>query len=173
MTDDTEQAVRNSDHADSNNAAISGADDPKQIIQDHARQAIVDAGGNPQLLLPHITSQLGWRQDDDGITVFSAEGEGAESVRALVDQLKANDDFASAFGAADQTKTQPGAQPEAQPPSKQAAQPQPSQSPSKSGSGARASHDLPDRGINSRDPLALGFALREIAAGTTTVNFNV
>lgn len=64
MTDDTEQPVANSGDQGHNNVPNTAEHDPKKLIQDHARQAIVDAGGNPQLLMPHITSQLGWRREN-------------------------------------------------------------------------------------------------------------
>ena len=128
--------------------------DPAAMIKDQAQQAILDAGGNPELLLPHITSQLGWRKDDDGVTIFSDQGEGPGMIRQLVDRLKANKGFAQAFSPV-------GSDDPAPPPS------------NKSGSGARASINNPRHGIKSSDSLALGYALRDIAAGKTKVNFNV
>lgn len=127
--------------------------EPETVVADQVRQAIEDAGGNPDLLLPHLTSQLGWRRDGEAITVFSGEKEGAEACRDLVARLQNDPRFEAAFAGQSEAASQPDEN-------------------LKFGSGAMPTAGFQAKAIPSRDPLAIGQALHDIAQGSVAVNFN-
>lgn len=86
----------------------------KLLVQDTARQAIVDAGGEPDVLMPHITAEMRVIADDgkepvarvvkpDG-TVRIADTSGTPMTAAqLVELYKANPKFSGAFAASGAT----------------------------------------------------------------------
>ena len=85
----------------------------KVSIQDAASRAITRANGNAALLLPHVISSLDLELGEDGnVAVFVKDGFGNRRVKSsgadmgiedFVAELRASDDFASAFKASGQT----------------------------------------------------------------------
>lgn len=147
-TEGQEQAIPNQDATDPNHA--------EKMLQRAAHDAIIAAGGSPDLLMPHITPQLGWRRDGDEIIVFSKTGDGPSACQELVAEMKANPAFTAAFPAA--VKPQ---------------QPAPDQPiPAKQGSGASSSQMVAPATIDASSPLAIGHALKDIARGHVRVRFN-
>ena len=177
MSDDTNNAMpnsgatlaqehANSDQADKNGKGSNAIDhaDPTELIKVHAAKAITDAGGNAALLLPHIVNQLGWRKDGDEITIFSSSGEGDENIKSLVQALRRDNRYRAAFQA-NQTLDEDHQE------NADASLVQMPRS-NKSGSGSGQTAPFTTQSVKSTDPLALGYALRDIASGKTRVNFN-
>jgi hypothetical protein len=153
------------------NPISSPATDPMKRVEEHARASIIAANGNAELLLPHVVSKLGWRQDGDDIVVFSTDGEGDDAGTHVVEQLKANPAYGAAFSSASRQET--ASTPPSTPPSTPAEdQPADPIQNSKQGSGAASSQPFAPASVNASNPLAIGYALRDIARGQTRVNFD-
>lgn len=141
------------------------SENPQDIVNTHAHEAIVKAGGNPDLLMPHVTAKLGWRKSDDGHVVFAEGGEGAEGSDSVVEALKQDPKFKAAF-----TLSAPSQAPS----SGETFEPTDTSSVSspKSGSGASPAATVAPALVNANDPLAVGYALKDIASGKARVRFN-
>ncbi len=149
----------------------------EQKIEEAARSAITKAGGNAELLLPHIKAKMGWRKDGDEVIVFSDKGEGDDGCNALVNSYRDNPNFSQAFtpsgDASSQAETQSAPETEGQPEAQgqttsgQAAPQEP-----KMGSGAVPSASFTPNAVDGGDPLAIGHALKGIASGQMRVRFD-
>ncbi len=144
----------------------------EQKIEEAARSAITKAGGNAELLLPHIKAKLGWRKDGDEVVVFSDKGEGDDGCNALVKSYRDNPNFSQAFtpsgDASSQAETGGQAETQSAPETQGQATPQEP----KMGSGAVPSASFTPNAIDGGDPLAIGHALKSIASGQMRVRFD-
>lgn len=172
--------------SETNTPSESGTEDkldPAKVIENQARESILAGNGNPELLLPHVVSKLAWRKSDDGITIFSDQAEGMEASTAIVAELKANPAYRGAFDQASEPNSSETDSSEADSSetggvapaeeSSQAASDQSSAelSNSKQGSGAASSQPFTPASVDAHNPLAVGYALKEIASGQVRVNF--
>ncbi len=136
----------------------------EETVEAAARNAITKAGGNAELLLPHIKAKLGWRKDGDDMIVFSDKGEGDDGCDALVKSYRDNPNFSQAF-----TQNPDAPETPEMPETPEAPE---TQMPPKMGSGAAVSAAFIPNSIDGGDPLAIGYALKGIASGQMRIRFD-
>ena len=114
-----------------------------------AREAILTAGGDVELLAPHVVSSMSVTRDDTGITVTCQNGDVALDPASYVQSLRQRDSFKQAFITQEKLTETPV---------------------TSGGSGAHPGSAAPHNSISAEDPLAIGHALEAVARGERSVS---